>query len=133
MIVPDPHPMRNAVSIPGASQTAGVRREVWTIAGRRFDLSWPADMDALLDAAETQRRFKQDEYMPYWAQPWPGAVLLAQAVLSGPEGEGRRAIELGCGIGLVSIAAAMKGWSVLASDYEERALQFALLNAQHTG
>lgn len=110
-----------------------VRREVWTILGRTFDLTWPADMDALLDAPETHRRFRRDEYMPYWAQPWPAAVLLAEAVLRGPRGDGRPAVEVGCGIGLASIAAGMMGWSITATDYDERAIQFARLNAQRSG
>jgi predicted nicotinamide N-methyase len=117
----------------GMCKTQSERREVWTICGRRFDLSWPADMDALLDSPETQRRFQRDEYMPYWAQPWPASVLLAEAVLSGPHGHGQAAIELGCGIGLVSIAAAMKGWSITASDYDARAIEFAVLNGQRSG
>jgi ETFB lysine methyltransferase len=71
--------------------------------------------------------------MPYWAQPWPGSVLLAEAVLCGPEGQGRPAIEIGCGIGIVSIAAATKGWSVTATDYDEDAVCFAEHNAALNG
>lgn len=116
---------------PAPQQILGyvVKRETWTIAGCRFDLAWPADMDALLDSPETQKRFHQDEYMPYWAQPWPGSVLLAQTVLGGEHGRGRSAVEIGCGIGLVSIAAAYRGWRVIASDYDDDAIAFARLNA----
>jgi predicted nicotinamide N-methyase len=68
--------------------------------------------------------------MPYWAQPWPSSVLLAEALLRGEPGEGRRAIEIGCGVGLVSLAAAAAGWSVIASDYDSDATAFAALNAE---
>lgn len=67
--------------------------------------------------------------MPYWAQPWPASVLLAEAVLRGERGGGREAIEIGCGVGLVALAAAMMGWEVTASDYDEDALAFVSLNA----
>lgn len=110
-----------------------VRRQTWRIAGRAFRLIWPADMDALLDHPRTRERFKQDEYMPYWAQPWPSAALLAEAVLRGPAGEGRPAIEIGCGVGVVSIAAAFMGWAVTASDYDEDAIRFAQYNARSNG
>ncbi len=110
-----------------------LRRERWEIAGTFFDLAWPADMDALLDAPETQRRHNLDGYMPYWAQPWPSSVLLAEAVLGGEPGAGRSAIEIGCGIGLASLAALRMGWVVTASDYDEDALLFAMLNARTNG
>lgn len=120
------------------SETPGVvsfrghqtRRELWGVGGQTFDLTWPADMDVLLDAPQTHRRFNEDGYMPYWAQPWPVAVLLAEAVLAGEQGRGRPAIEIGCGVGLVSLAAARAGWSVTASDYDEDAVAFAALNAE---
>lgn len=107
-----------------------VSRAVWTIAGEAFELAWPADMDALLDDPRTQRRFTADGYMPYWAQPWPASVMLVEAILAGPDGAGRSAIEIGCGIGLVSLAAARKGWQVTATDYDEDALAFVKLNAE---
>ena len=106
-----------------------VRQECWAIADRQFDLLWPADMDALLDAPLTLKRSKEDDYMPYWAQPWPGSVLLAEAVLAGEAGLSRPAIELGCGIGIVSLAAAAKGWSIKATDYDADAVHFTQLNA----
>ena len=107
-----------------------VRRSQWAIAGHLFDLTWPADVDALLDLPETQKRFDRDEYMPYWAQPWPSSVLLAETLLKGEPGDGRRTVEIGCGVGLVSLAAAASGWSVLASDYDADATAFAELNAR---
>jgi len=106
-------------------------REAWAIAGHRFDLTWPADMDALLDLPETQRRFDRDEFMPYWAQPWPAAVMLAETLFLGESGDNRPAVEMGCGVGLVSLAAVMMGWSVTAGDYDQDALAFTELNARN--
>lgn len=110
-----------------------LRREAWTIEGRTLHLVWPADIDALLDLPRTHERFHKDDYMPYWAQPWPGSVLLAEAVFRGPDGQGRPAIEIGCGIGIVSIAAALKGWSMTATDYDEDAVAFTERNAALNG
>jgi len=106
-----------------------IRRQCWTIGGETFEFTWPADMDSLLDDPRTHQRFQADGYMPYWAQPWPGAVLLAEAVLGGELGGGRPAVEIGCGVGIVSVVAARKGWAVTAADYDEDALAFARLNA----
>src|SRR5687767_9817396 len=46
------------------------------------------------------------------------------------DGRGRRLIELGCGIGLVSCAAAAAGFDVLATDYYEDALRFTRENTR---
>lgn len=110
-----------------------VRRETWTIAGERFEILWPADMDALLDDPRTRERFARDEYMPYWGVPWPSSVLLAEYVLTGLARRGGRAVEIGCGVGLVSVAAARAGWSVTAADWDEDALRFAEENARRNG
>lgn len=107
-----------------------VRREQWAIDGQAFEFCWPADMDVLLDDSRTGERYEADGYMPYWAQPWPGAVLLAEAVLRGEPGRGRPAIEIGCGVGIASVLAARMGWAVTASDYDEDALAYARLNAE---
>lgn len=110
-----------------------VRREVWRIGSHPVDLTWPADMDALLDLPSTHERFARNEYMPYWAQPWPASVLLAEHILGSRPGQGRTAVEIGCGIGVVSVAAALAGWQVTASDYDQDATAFAELNAGRNG
>ena len=111
----------------------GIRREEWRIAGRVLELTWPADVYSLLDRPDVQQRFERDEYMPYWAQPWPASILLAEAVLGGEPGAGRRGIEIGCGVGLVSLAAALAGWAMTATDYDPDAVAFAALNAERNG
>ena len=107
-----------------------VRREYWTIGPETFEFCWPADMDVLLDDPRTEQRYQADGYMPYWAQPWPGAILLAEAIMRGEPGRGRPAIEIGCGVGIASVLAARMGWAVTATDYDEDALAYARLNAE---
>jgi predicted nicotinamide N-methyase len=60
---------------------------------------------------------------------WPSAIALA-SYLSGRDLSGRRAIELGCGVGLPSVAALSRGARVLATDYYAEALDFTLYNAR---
>ena len=43
----------------------------------------------------------------------------------------RRLLELGCGLGLVSLAAIRAGFEVTATDYYDEALAFTELNARH--
>jgi predicted nicotinamide N-methyase len=100
----------------------------------RMEFVGPARPDDLLDAPATQRRFARDEYMPYWAQPWPAGCMLAEYVFTRDPAPPRgRALEIGAGLGLVSIAAVKAGWNVVCSDYDEEALAYCRLNAERNG
>jgi predicted nicotinamide N-methyase len=63
--------------------------------------------------------------VPYWAMPWPSGRVLASEVLASPPAPGARVLELGCGLGLPSIAAARAGGTVLATDGASDAVAFA--------
>lgn len=84
----------------------------------------PRSADDLID----EDAFERDERLPYWAELWPSSTILAGFVVSDTRPRGRT-IELGAGIGLVSIAAAMAGHDVVATDYYEDALAFTRANA----
>jgi len=84
----------------------------------------PRSAEDLIDEAA----FERDERLPYWAELWPSSTVLANFVAGDRRPRGR-AIELGAGIGVVSIAAALAGHEVLATDYYEDALLFARANA----
>ena len=89
----------------------------------------PRDSEALLD----EEAFEREELMPYWAELWPSGVALARAVASVSLG-GRRVLELGCGgLALPSIAAALAGARVLATDWATDALDLARANAERNG
>jgi len=68
---------------------------------------------------------------PYWAFPWAGGLALARYLVDRPETvTGRRVLDLGTGSGLVAIAAAMAGASVVtAADIDRYAIAAATLNA----
>lgn len=89
----------------------------------------PRDAEALID----EDAFEREEQMPYWAELWPSGVALARAV-SGVSLGGRRVLELGCGgLALPSIAAALSGARVLATDWAPDALALAEENAARNG
>jgi ETFB lysine methyltransferase len=94
------------------------------IAGRAFVMRHPANAEELI----SEEDFERDERLPYWADIWPSARVLAARLLD-ENGAGRSLIELGCGAGLVSATAAVAGFDVTVSDYYEDALRFARVNA----
>lgn len=96
--------------------------------GREVVLLRPRDSLALLD----EEAFEREEFLPYWAELWPSAIALAGAVAGLPLA-GRRVLELGCGLGLPSIAAALAGAEVLATDWSPDAIAFLADNARRNG
>lgn len=133
-------------------------------------LEKPRSADDLISEAD----FAEDERLPYWADLWPSAIVLAEylerhpvaasgatatgddagpgaAAVPGASPAGAhiahmadmadmahlarpRALELGCGLGLVTIAAGRAGYEVLATDYYEDATRFAARNTlRNTG
>jgi predicted nicotinamide N-methyase len=71
-------------------------------------------------------------YPPHWAEPWPSGVELAHAVAA-DDWHGAAVVDLGCGLGLPSVAAAGAGARVLATDRSPDAVTFAAVNAECTG
>ena len=65
---------------------------------------------------------------PYWAVLWRSGVALAEKLDRGGL-DGRRVVELGCGLGLPSLAAARAGAKVLATDIDPDALRLLERNA----
>ena len=98
---------------------------VVTVAGRDITIAQPRNADTLISEDD----FVRDDRLPYWADLWPSARVLADHVVR-HRGDGRRALELGCGSGLVSSALAMAGYQVTATDYYQDAIDFTGVNAQ---
>lgn len=72
---------------------------------------------------------------PYWAYHWAGGLALARFILDHPDRvAGRQVLDLGCGGGLVAIAAAKAGAAaVIAADIDRYAIAALRLNAAHNG
>jgi predicted nicotinamide N-methyase len=98
--------------------------EVIPLDGRDLRLLRPRDSEALLD----EHAFEHEEYLPYWAELWPSSLALARTV-SARALRGARTLELGCGLGLPSIAAALAGGRVLATDWSPEAVAMTAENA----
>jgi predicted nicotinamide N-methyase len=75
---------------------------------------------------------EEQSFPPYWAEPWSSGIELAYRV-STHALEGFRVLELGCGLGLPSVAAARAGARVLATDRSPDALGFTTTNACRNG
>jgi predicted nicotinamide N-methyase len=88
----------------------------------------PPSAEELIDEAS----FDEEEFLPYWAELWPSGLALARHV-AGLELAGRRVLELGCGLALPSLAAAMRGAEVLATDWAEDAIELLRRNAERNG
>jgi predicted nicotinamide N-methyase len=95
------------------------------VGGGRYRITHPISADDLIDEDD----FDRDERLPYWAELWPSALALARH-LSERDLAGTSVIELGCGVGLPSVLALVRGASVLATDYYEAALAFTAYNAR---
>lgn len=105
-----------------------VVREDVVVGGLRLTVARPRSAEDLIDEAA----YAVDERLPYWAELWPSAHVLA-ADLAGRDLGGRRVVELGCGVGLPSVVAALGGADVLATDWYEEALRFVAWNAAAAG
>jgi predicted nicotinamide N-methyase len=69
---------------------------------------------------------------PYWAVLWRSGVALTRE-LAATDLRGKRVLELGCGLGLPSLAAARAGAEVLATDIDAQALELVAVNADVNG
>ena len=87
--------------------------------------------DAILDELLAEDDPDEDR-LPFWAELWPAGVALARAIATRPLA-GRRVLELGCGLGLVSVTAALAAAEVLAVDRSPEATAFTAVNAARNG
>ena len=117
-------------SLSGARLVTALERRFDTViddievGNRTFTMLRPRNSDDLI----REEDFVEDERLPYWADIWPASTILAGQILGRP-GDGRRLLELGCGVGLVTTAAMAAGYDVIASDYYTDALAFTRANA----
>lgn len=112
-----------------------VRDEV-TIAGRTFLFDRPAGLDHLFDHPAVRSAYASDEYIPYWADLWPAAVMLGEVVMAEPWGDRGgplEALEFGCGLGVSGMVALSRGLHVTFSDVDDTAVQLAAANARLNG
>ncbi len=118
----------------GVPTFRGLPLEVRTVhvAGMSLRIVAMVDATQLLDQPDCAKRFLDADVAPYGVELWPAAIMLAEYIAR-LENPPRCVLEIGCGLGLVSIVAARLGWSIVAGDHEPSALVFARHNGQLTG
>ena len=94
-----------------------------TVDEHTFSILRPANSDDLI----REEDFVKDERLPYWADVWPSSIILAGKLME-LKGHGKIALELGCGVGLSTLAATSAGFDVLSTDYYEDALDVTRAN-----
>jgi predicted nicotinamide N-methyase len=112
-------------------ETALLDNTYWDKIGvgdKSFMIQRVKNIDKLIDSI-SEEEFNKDERLPYWAELWPSAIALSEFVLENrSEFEGKKVLELGCGLGLVGIVVTAIGGEVLFTDYNSHALQFTREN-----
>ena len=104
------------------------------VGNRTLSILRPSNSDDLI----REEDFVMDERLPYWADIWPSSTILARHFIElsesrRPRNPGR-GLELGCGVGLVTTAAMIAGYDMIASDYYTDSLAFTRANAfRNTG
>ena len=99
------------------------------IGPRTFSILRPRNSDDLI----REEDFVKDERLPYWADIWPSSTILAAHMVSLATRRATRSrgkgLELGCGVGLVTLGAMVAGYDMLSTDYYTDALAFTRANA----
>ena len=103
------------------------------IGSLRVCLETVQDFDPLLDRYAA--RYPDDtDMIPYYATLWPSALALARHLAEFPSSlQSVRVVELGCGLGLPSIVAALRGAVVLATDFHPDNAPYVARNADLNG
>jgi predicted nicotinamide N-methyase len=99
--------------------------ETIQIGDRSLQITRPVDAESLLE----EEAFEREEFLPYWAELWPAGRALAE-VVGERDVAGLSVVELGCGLGLPSLVAALGGARVLATDWSPDAIELLRTNAE---
>ena len=105
--------------------------QAFDVGGRPIPLVTVRDLEQHVD----RERLLHDETVvpPYWALVWGGARALAEHLATRVEVRGRRVLDVGCGLGLVALAAASRGAVVTAIDREIAPIEFLRARAAIAG
>lgn len=97
------------------------------INGRKFRILQPKYLNRFINPRDTLHEF------PLWAKLWEASWVLAGQLAEMPVQAGRHFLEIGGGLGVVSIVAAAFGHRITMTEYNSDALQFARANAHING
>jgi predicted nicotinamide N-methyase len=101
------------------------------IAQREFQLLLPDPVE-MLEEAVAGESVGCSGWDPYWGLVWSAGPITAELLLRGTP-RCRRALELGCGVGVCGVAAIAAGLPVTFSDQSSAAVEMARGNAARNG
>ena len=93
------------------------------VAGRKYQILLPRDLDNFINPEDVLDDF------PLWAKLWKASWILADFLAQRKVNPAERLLEIGGGLGLVSIVGFACGHRVTLTEYNPHALQFAKANA----
>jgi len=91
--------------------------------GKKFNILLPKYLDPFINFVDAFHDF------PLWAKIWKASWVLSGYLADMPVEPGKRLLEIGAGVGLVSIVAASFGHQITMTEYNPDALNFAHANA----
>lgn len=94
------------------------------VAEQKFHLLVPKCIEKFIDPVEPLHNF------PLWSKIWRSSLVLADYLARQPVDPTKRFLEIGAGVGLVSIVAARRGHVFTLTEYDPHALDFARANAR---
>lgn len=93
------------------------------IRDRPYRLFVPGSLDKFINPEDVFQNF------PLWSKLWEASLVLADFIAGKGVEKEKRWIEIGSGLGLVSIVAATLGHDVTMTEYNPHALNFSRANA----
>ncbi len=100
--------------------------EPLTIREHRLNLLKYTDLEQILDGKDP---FENVSDFPVWIRLWEAAIVLADFLAGQQPEKGTTLLDLGGGLGATGIVAALAGYDVTMTDYEQRILDFQRINA----
>jgi predicted nicotinamide N-methyase len=97
------------------------------IGDRELHFLKPRTIDRFIDPDDPMAGF------PMWAKFWDASVVLTQYMAGLPVDARRRILELGSGLGVAGIAAAVMGHTITLTEHDPDALNFLQANAGLNG
>ncbi|WP_243367227.1 methyltransferase [Fundidesulfovibrio soli] len=101
-----------------------VRFETVALGPVSIDILQITDLSAYIDRLAARSAPGEKLTLPFWAKLWPASLPLAMLAAGLAARPGRKVLELGAGLGLCGLAAAVSGCDTTLTDIEPEALLF---------
>lgn len=102
--------------------------ETLKIGANKLEILQFRDMEKYIEELDSRTGINESIELPFWAKIWPTSILLSyylERLKIPPE---THILEIGGGIGICGLFAAMQGYNVTISDVNQDALLFAQIN-----